>query len=116
MLQLCSCAATLLQLRISAAGKRNCTDTNAVPDDSLPAQALGALCADRPNLTLSQNLDFGLRQVVKPPPTKLPRCAGMQPGGAAGALAEVAALAAPGGLTATLAQLTSRIRDTGAQA
>ena len=86
------------------------------PDACLLAQALGALCADRPHLVLSQSLDFGLRQVVTPPPTKLPRSPRARAGGASGALAEVAALAAPGGLTATLAQLTSRVRDTGAHA
>ncbi|KAK9825126.1 hypothetical protein WJX81_000626 [Elliptochloris bilobata] len=81
-------------------------------------KALGTLCADRQSLTVSQNLDFGLRQVVKPPPPPPPPpplYPGNQSGlrGASSALAEVAALAAPGGLTATLAQLSSRVQDTG---
>lgn len=83
------------------------------------AQALSTLLADRQNLTLSQNIDFGLRQVVvPPPPPPPPRSAGSlhAPGGPSAELAEVAALAAPGGLTATLAQLSSRVWGTGTPA
>ena len=85
--------------------------TRAGAQSTRDAQALGALLADRPGLALSAGVDFGLRQLARPPPPPPP------PAAAAGgrqALAEVAALAAPGGLTATLAQLSSRVRGAGA--